>query len=299
MRPIAAGDRGAAVEDIQRRLLLLGYDLGPTSIDGVFLGATLSAIEAFQDDRGLIVDGMVGEKTWSALVDATFTFGDRMLYLRVPYLHGHDVRVLQEALGVLGFSTGIVDGIFGAFTERAVRDFQRNVGLAPDGIVGPDSVQTLLGLRHLWEGRESARSSGARYGAARAGDVLSRVPFAILPEDDSAQELAARVLNLAMATTEDARVALLAPGERPDPDARLLLRLAESGTDGAIPGTSLVMLTGPDDDTFAARLTTAIASGTERPREVVVDLSGVTLGDERMDQQVAVLLLDAVCLALA
>ena len=41
MRPIRPGDRGPAVEDIQRRLLALGYDLGITGVDGVFLGRTL------------------------------------------------------------------------------------------------------------------------------------------------------------------------------------------------------------------------------------------------------------------
>ena len=294
-----AGDRGAAVEDIQHRLLLLGYDLGPTGIDGVFLGATLAAIKSFQDDRGLFPDGVVGDKTWSALVDATFTFGDRMLYLRVPYLHGHDVRVLQEALGALGFSTGNVDGIFGAYTERAVRDFQSNVGLPPDGIVGPDSVQALLGLRHIWEGRESARSPGARFGTARAREVLASARIAIVPEDSGAQELAARVLNLAMATTEEAKVSLLAAGETPDPQTRVLLRLAASGIERAVLGTSVVTVAGPDDSGLAARLTTAIASASCSPAQVAVDLSQVTLGDERVDQQVAVLLLDAVCSALA
>jgi hypothetical protein len=44
---------------------------------------------------------------------------------------------------------------------------------------------------------------------------------------------------------------------------------------------------------------TAIASSPGVLAEVVVDLSHVTLGDERVDQQVAVLLLDAVCTALA
>jgi len=294
-----AGDRGAAVEDIQHRLLLLGYDLGPTGIDGVFLGATLAAIRSFQDDRGLFPDGVVGDKTWSALVDATFTFGDRMLYLRVPYLHGHDVRVLQEALGALGFSTGNVDGIFGAYTERAVRDFQSNVGLPPDGIVGPDSVQALLGLRHIWEGRESARSSGARFGTARAREVLASARIAIVPEDSGAQELAARVLNLAMATTEEAKVSLLAAGETPDPQTRVVLRLAASGIERAVLGTSIVTVAGSDDSGLAARLTTAIASASCSPAQVAVDLSQVTLGDERVDQQVAVLLLDAVCSALA
>ena len=125
LEPIAQGDRGAAVEDVQKRLLVLGFDLGPTGVDGVFLGATLSAVRSFQHANGLSEDGTVGDETWAALVDATFRLGDRLLYLRYPYLHGADVRALQSALNVLGFACGSPDGIFGAFTERAVRTFPR------------------------------------------------------------------------------------------------------------------------------------------------------------------------------
>ena len=88
MKPITAGDRGPAVEDIQRRLALLGYGLGPAGIDGVLLGDTITAITQFQAERGLPPDDAVGDKTWAALVDATFTLGDRMLYLRAPHFHG-------------------------------------------------------------------------------------------------------------------------------------------------------------------------------------------------------------------
>ena len=298
MRPIVAGDRGPAVEDIQRRLLLLGYDLGPTGIDGVFLGATLAATEAFQEDTGLVADGAVGDKTWAALVDATFRFGDRMLYLRIPHLHGHDVRVLQEALGALGFSVGSADGIFGPYTERALREFQSNTGIAPDGIAGPDSVQTIMGLRHLWEGRQAATGIGMRVAASRPEEVLANSPVAIVPEDEAAEELAARMLNLAMATTDRARVALLTKGESPEPDTRVLVRLCARGTGSAVPGTSLVTVAGREDPTVAARILTALVAAGSNPA-IVVDLSAVALGDERTDQQVAVLLLDALCSALA
>src|SRR5450759_569983 len=137
VRHIRKGDRGPAVEDVQRRLLVLGEDLGTTGVDGCFLGATYAAVVAFQRERGLDEDGEVGPETWAALVDATFTLGDRLLYLRYPYLHGADVRSLQQALNALGFACGETDGIFGAFTERAVREFQANMGLDADGIVGP------------------------------------------------------------------------------------------------------------------------------------------------------------------
>jgi hypothetical protein len=46
------------------------------------------------------------------------------------------VCVLQDALNALGFSTGGIDGVFGAATESAVRRFQAREGLPVDGAVG-------------------------------------------------------------------------------------------------------------------------------------------------------------------
>ena len=50
---------------------------------------------------------------------------------------GWAVRVLQQQLKALGFDPGPIDGIFGPRTEAAVKAFQRAVGIAVDGVVGP------------------------------------------------------------------------------------------------------------------------------------------------------------------
>ena len=49
---------------------------------------------------------------------------------------GDDVKFLQSVLNANGYSCGSVDGIFGAKTDRAVRQFQTEKGLLVDGIVG-------------------------------------------------------------------------------------------------------------------------------------------------------------------
>src|SRR5660397_243414 len=70
MRPIARGDRGKEVVDIQMRLSGLGYSLGREGADGYFGQQSERAIKGFQQERLLAVDGVVGENTWTELVEA-------------------------------------------------------------------------------------------------------------------------------------------------------------------------------------------------------------------------------------
>jgi len=294
MRAVRPSDRGPAVEDIQRRLLALGYDLGPTGVDGVFLGLTAEAVRSFQEAHELDEDEIVGDATWSALVDAGFTLGDRMLYLRLPHFHGRDVTSLQQALNVLGFACGAVDGIFGAFTEHAVREFQRNTGLPADGIVGPETVRTLTNLRHVWEGKEAAAHSAAHTGAARAAEVLERADLWVRGDDEPGRRVAKRVVNLAHATTSCAALRLLGQDECA-PAGSAVLRICGAGSAPDVPGRPVV--SAHDPAALGVRLTTAISALSGAKRDVVVELAeGSDLG-EREEQRVAVMLLDAICAA--
>jgi hypothetical protein len=292
MRPVRPGDRGPAVEDIQRRLLALGYDLGRTGVDGVFLGATTQAVREFQVRYGLVEDGVVGDRTWPALVDAGFSLWDRMLYLRLPHLHGHDVTVLQQALNALGFACGAVDGIFGAFTEHAAREFQRNAGLPADGIVGPNTVRTITNLRHVWQGKDARAHSEARTAPARAAEVLERAEIAVVGEDEVGRRVAVRLVNLAHATTATARMHPLAPGE-PQPAQGAVLRICGTGSAPDVPGLPVVHVA--SSDVVASRLLTALEAVPGTHREVMIELDADHSADELSDQRAAVLLLDAVC----
>jgi len=292
MKPVRPGDRGPAVEDIQRRLLSLGYDLGPTGVDGVFLGLTDEAVRAFQSQFALSEDGLVGDETWSALVDASFTFGDRSLYLRLPHFHGRDVRVLQQALNQLGFACGAIDGIFGAYTERAVREFQRNAGLPFDGIVGPGTARTIVNLRHVWEGKDGRPHSEARVAPSRVAEVLERVEMLIEGDDESGRHIAERVANLARATTETALLRVHVTGE-PTPTAGVLFRLCAVGAEVAVAGRPHVRMSEPE--LVRARLRTALASVSAGCREVVLELGAQQALDEVDEQRTAVQVLDAIC----
>jgi hypothetical protein len=61
---LSLGDRGPQVKELQTLLNDHGARL---QVDGVFGRNTLAAVMDFQSQKGLTVDGIVGEKTWKAL----------------------------------------------------------------------------------------------------------------------------------------------------------------------------------------------------------------------------------------
>ncbi|HWL66049.1 MAG TPA: N-acetylmuramoyl-L-alanine amidase [Actinomycetota bacterium] len=142
---IRPGDHNEKVKDVQSRLRSLGHDIVDAA--GYFGGTTKRAVRAFQQQREILIDGIVGPNTWNELVEASWRLGDRTLYLRHPYLRGDDVNTLQARLNALGFDSGREDGIFGPETDVAVRAFQKEYATAEDGIFGPASHAALAGLR--------------------------------------------------------------------------------------------------------------------------------------------------------
>jgi N-acetylmuramoyl-L-alanine amidase len=147
VRIYRTGDAGLEVHDIQQRLAALGLPVEAGELEGRFGPSTDAAVREFQARRHLRVDGLVGPDTWNQLVEAGWSLGDRTLYLRSPSFRGDDVRALQRRLNALGFDAGREDGFLGAQTDEALRDFQRNVGQVPDGIVGPDTLAAFDRLR--------------------------------------------------------------------------------------------------------------------------------------------------------
>ena len=142
MRRYQLGNSGEGVREIQERLSALGHSCDQDR-PGEFGEATLAAVKAFQRTRSLPTTGVVGQESWRALYEAGYRLGDRLLFLRRPMLRGDDVAELQGRLDALGFDTGKPDGIFGPQTERGLRDFQFNRGLAIDGISGPEVITEL------------------------------------------------------------------------------------------------------------------------------------------------------------
>jgi murein L,D-transpeptidase YcbB/YkuD len=58
------GSSGVAVRALQRLLVSNGYTV---RVDGVFGALTETAVKAFQNQRNLTADGIVGQRTWRTL----------------------------------------------------------------------------------------------------------------------------------------------------------------------------------------------------------------------------------------
>ncbi|WP_433031670.1 N-acetylmuramoyl-L-alanine amidase [Actinomycetospora sp. CA-053990] len=167
MQLLSRGDAGPPVAEVRAALEALGI-VEPTGPGPVLFDDQLEhAVRIFQQRRGLITDGIVGPATYRALRDARWALGDRMLLLNAASpLTGDDVFALQERLLELGYDSGRADGVFGRQTEQALRGFQRDYGMTPDGMCGPRT------LRHL--GYLGRKVTGGRPGLLREQERLHR-----------------------------------------------------------------------------------------------------------------------------
>ena len=144
----------AAVVTLQRRLKALGYLT--SSVDGYFGTKTYRAVCNFQSRNGLSVTGIADPTTQQVLYSAgakaasgsssSSTTGYRLLYWGCK---GDAVKRLQSALLAAGYSqVKVADGIYGQWTYDGVRAFQKDHGLAVDGIAGKNTQNALYGTSY-------------------------------------------------------------------------------------------------------------------------------------------------------
>jgi Putative peptidoglycan binding domain/Penicillin-insensitive murein endopeptidase len=153
---LARKDHGADVKALELLLRSRGEHL---AADGVFEGETDQAVRRFQKRKGLAVDGVVGPKTWKAVV--------RILKRGRK---GPAVRAFQSQLIAKRRADIAVNGNFGARTWQEAKRFQKHMGLAVDGIVGPKTWRNLLWhfQRHSSSKRACRYSDEGRWGTAGA-----------------------------------------------------------------------------------------------------------------------------------
>ena len=301
MEPIQTGMSGAAVEDIQDRLASLGYTIDQEErSEGLFGKSTAKAVARFRLDHDLSLGQEVDISTWAVLVDECYQMGDRTLYLRLPNFHGRDVRDLQRALNILGFSCGETDGYYGVHTEAAVKQFQESVGELADGMAFPDTFAAIMRLHHVWAGKPAAGPHPmGGMGFARAANVLERVKISITGEDPISRNIAGRIWNLASATSDDSGISLVGRAKDVDPGDEALIILS---ADPLPSGKRMANLMMDDVETLPRRIRSAIKSSRTKVPTIRIELPHAldydgtfTTGDA---QTYAVMLLDAICTAL-
>ena len=174
------GDKGDGVKEIQT--YLIAQNLLHVEADGVYGAATVDAIKDFQSALGLEVDGICGEMTYKILRAAAFDEIDVTTYQLGDYIPEHvdssknssaafvlsavktvsevaqhasvgdtiklgmtgeGVVHLQNKLIELGFYEGEADGVCGATTVDALKDFQSSRGMKADGICGRRTYSAL------------------------------------------------------------------------------------------------------------------------------------------------------------
>jgi peptidoglycan hydrolase-like protein with peptidoglycan-binding domain len=133
------GDRGRSVRTLQCSLNDVG--VGPVVVDGSYGPQTKAAVRE-------IVDGFEGEPTHPYRINNGFwvlLFGRQLPDSNLAVgAHGPAVTVLQRALRAAGAEL-VVDGSFGAQTERAVKAYQKANRVPQSGVVN-ERTRFFLGM---------------------------------------------------------------------------------------------------------------------------------------------------------
>ncbi len=96
---------------------------------------------------------------------------------------GDAVEGLQNALNQRGSGSGSVDGEFGPATEKAVKHFQGDAGLAADGIVGPGTWEA-LSVHLVQRGDTLSGIAEQRIGSADSWPDIFELNRALISDPD-------------------------------------------------------------------------------------------------------------------
>lgn len=157
---IKIGSTGPNVRLIQTYLNAIKRGIYPTlnrlNTDGIFGPATQTTVMQYQMLRRLKVDGIVGPDTWNAIVLDYNNLPDPATdeypgYPLRPGSNGPDVYTMQQKLNMIArlytaINTQNTDGIYGNNMTKAVRIFQKQFNLNPDGIIGENTWYGIISV---------------------------------------------------------------------------------------------------------------------------------------------------------
>lgn len=186
-----------AITEVQNLLKTLGFYTG--TADGLITlrgggeSGTTRGIKAFQTDKGLKADGLVGANTMTALKAAANAGKDEpTAEAEVPMTRGvyvgivdgegvgsvEAIKEVQGYLKALGLYSGTLDGFITlrsgneSGTTKAIKAFQRNNNLTVDGLVG---TNTLSGMK------AAAGAQPASEGGSTEAPVVTAAPVVDTP----------------------------------------------------------------------------------------------------------------------
>ena len=141
MPQVNYGDSGQNVLLLQ---LALRDRAGHTELQGTgnYAGNTLVAVKDFQRKHGIKDSGIVGSKTWHALLQNVRTIYGAPNYQILPgeYNMNKQIDLINALIYIYpyyGHDMPNEAGYYGPQTQALVRDFQRRAGIKDSGIVGP------------------------------------------------------------------------------------------------------------------------------------------------------------------
>lgn len=148
-QPLVHGMNDRRVVGLRERLVRAGaasshLDPRDVSTPAAFDDDVATAVRAFQQTHGLVIDGVVGPETERRLNEAQYALGDRNLQWdpNEP-VRGDDVERLQENLSLLGLYYGHLTGSFDQKTHHAVVELQQSLGLDSSGVVNHQTIAAL------------------------------------------------------------------------------------------------------------------------------------------------------------
>lgn len=141
------------LQELKKKLQFLEYRVSNKNDD--YDNETKNAVQSFQNDYGLDINGILNSKTLAA-IEKAYKLKNKDEVLEVSAIaksqerpklslnyNNPYVKELQEGLKKLGYLKGPTDSIFGKDTESAVKNFQRDNNLTADGVVGQKTWSTL------------------------------------------------------------------------------------------------------------------------------------------------------------